>query len=303
MVKQNLASTAQSSKRIEEPRHGLLHATVRIHLHTIILGADIASGNPGHDHPAFHLAQKRFLGALAQQSQLKLAHRPLEPQQQTVVEQPRIVNAIVVNDQRFGHGAQIDQLMPIPVIARQAGCLQSQHRPDLALEHQIQQARKTAALDRTAAGTALILVDDGHGGKTQLPRQLGQFVLPALALQVVANLVHARLAHVNHRHALLVRALDFFSIHRGPPCPPAALRAATGRSVDDSPPLPPPAKGCAPSCWATAVRSDDWIFSSWVCWFELLESHGRETASMRRRKSRNAEKLKNGVGCQSRALQ
>lgn len=80
--------------------------------------------------------------------------------------------------------------------------LTPRHAQLRALEHQIQQARETGSLDRAAARTALIFVNDRHCGKTQLAGQLGQLVLPALALQVVMNLVHARLAHINHGPAL-----------------------------------------------------------------------------------------------------
>ena len=106
-----------------------------MHLNSIVLRADITRGHSCHDHAAFDLGQKRFLGPLPQESQLELAHRSFEAQQQSIVEQPWIVDAIVVNDQRLRHSAEIDPLVPIAIIAGQARSLQGEHGPDLALEN------------------------------------------------------------------------------------------------------------------------------------------------------------------------
>ena len=97
MMEQDLPSTAQLRKRSEYPGHGLLHALIRMLLDAIVLGPHISGRNSRHDDPAFDFSQERLLGALPQKPQLKLAHRPFESQEQSIIEQPRIVDAIVVN--------------------------------------------------------------------------------------------------------------------------------------------------------------------------------------------------------------
>ena len=51
--------------------------------------------------------------------QLRLAHRALETQQQTIVEVRRVVDAILVEDQRAGERRELEQAVPVGVVARQ----------------------------------------------------------------------------------------------------------------------------------------------------------------------------------------
>jgi hypothetical protein len=68
---------------------------------------------------AAHLQFESLACTLAQQSQFELTHRALEPEQQAVIERARVVHPVSVDKQRLGQRAQIDQMMPIPVVARQ----------------------------------------------------------------------------------------------------------------------------------------------------------------------------------------
>ena len=54
---------------------------------------------------------------------------PLRPQQQPVIEVGRIIEPILVADQRRGHGADLQQPVPVGVVAGQPGDLQTQHDP------------------------------------------------------------------------------------------------------------------------------------------------------------------------------
>jgi hypothetical protein len=67
---------------------------------------------------------------LPQKAQLVFGHRALQTEQQTVVDQPRIIDTIGINDQRAGKGAQIDQVMPIPAITGEPGGLDAINRAD-----------------------------------------------------------------------------------------------------------------------------------------------------------------------------
>ena len=68
----------------------------------------------------------------AQHVQLRLAHRALQAKHQPVVERPRVIQAIAVADQGVGDGAQVQQPIPVGVVAGQAADLQAEHQPDVA---------------------------------------------------------------------------------------------------------------------------------------------------------------------------
>src|SRR5713226_9181709 len=64
-----------------------------------------------------------------------LSASPLEPQQQPVVEGARVVGAVLVADQGAGHGADLQELMPVGVVAGQPRAFQAQHDPGPAEGH------------------------------------------------------------------------------------------------------------------------------------------------------------------------
>jgi hypothetical protein len=65
--------------------------------------------------------------ALAQEAQLVLGHRPLQPQEQAIIDQARIVRAVRIDHQRADQGAQIDQVMPVAPVPSEAGRLDTKH--------------------------------------------------------------------------------------------------------------------------------------------------------------------------------
>jgi len=67
----------------------------------------------------------------ADQVQLGFGHRALQPEQQSIVEIRRRVDAVGVGDQRRGQRAQVKQLMPIRRTACQPGGLQREDQPDM----------------------------------------------------------------------------------------------------------------------------------------------------------------------------
>lgn len=55
-----------------------------------------------------------------QYMQLRLAHRSFEAEQQTVVEQCRMIDAVGIPDQRVGEASEVDEAVPIGIVARKA---------------------------------------------------------------------------------------------------------------------------------------------------------------------------------------
>lgn len=56
--------------------------------------------------------------ALTHQAKLILRHRAFQSKQQTIVDEPRIIGAIRIDDQRTRKRAKVNQMMPVPAVAR-----------------------------------------------------------------------------------------------------------------------------------------------------------------------------------------
>src|SRR6266702_4483517 len=61
--------------------------------------------------------------------ELSLRHLPLHAQEQAVVKVPRVVEPVFVADQGAGHGTDLQELMPVGVVAGQPGAFQAEHDP------------------------------------------------------------------------------------------------------------------------------------------------------------------------------
>jgi hypothetical protein len=92
---------------------------------------DAAAWQPAAQLAAGGLVADPAVQPCPQDVQLDLGHGALHPQQQPVVEQRRMVDAVSVGDQRVGHPGQIQQPLPVGVVAGQPGALQRQHDPNL----------------------------------------------------------------------------------------------------------------------------------------------------------------------------
>jgi len=163
----------------------------------------------------------------ADQVQLGPRHRPLQPEQQAIVEVARRVDPVLVGDQRPGEGAEVEQLVPVGRGAGKPRNLKREDHADLAepdLGDQLLEAE--AALARCARA-ASVLVDDGDrlGRPVERERPLAQGVLARLRFQVALELRGRRLAHVDDRPPPPMLLADLGLAHRAPPregAPPGA---------------------------------------------------------------------------------
>jgi hypothetical protein len=85
---------------------------------------------------------------LSHQAQFVFRHRSLQPEQQAVVDDSWIVGAIRIDDQGTSERAQIDEMMPIPPVARQTRRLDAVDRPDLARAHHRDKPLEAGTLHR-----------------------------------------------------------------------------------------------------------------------------------------------------------
>jgi len=109
----------------------------------------------------------RCNAALAQEAQLVLGHRPLQPQEQAIIDQARIVRAVRIDHQRADQGAQIDQVVPVAPVPSQAGCLDAKHRARHPRADRSHQFLEAGPLHQSAAGAAEIVVDHGDRGESE----------------------------------------------------------------------------------------------------------------------------------------
>jgi hypothetical protein len=130
--------------------------------------------------------------------QLGLRHRPLQAEQQPVVDRRGVVETVLVADERVGEGAELEEAVPVGVVARQARALEAQHDACLVERDVGNEALEALPICGRRPGLALVDIDDDH--LLALPaegdRPARQVVLASGGLGVVGDLVEAGLAHV-----------------------------------------------------------------------------------------------------------
>jgi hypothetical protein len=136
---------------------------------------------------------------LPQGDQLERAHVALEPQQESVVGLARVVDAVLVGDQRAAQGPQLQELLEVYRRACQAAHLQAEYQADVAQADLGQQALEAATLAGVLAAEALVVVDDQDavGGPAVRGCPLDQLVLAGPGLDVLEDLLQTRLANIN----------------------------------------------------------------------------------------------------------
>ncbi len=115
-----------------------------------------------------------------------------------------MIEAVAVSDQSVGDAAEIEQAVPVGIVARHAGDFEAEHDADVAEGYFRGQAGEPGALGESGAGHAQVFVDDDHlfFGPTQLAGFLDQSILASGGLAVVLDLRRAGLANVDEGRAL-----------------------------------------------------------------------------------------------------
>ena len=108
------------------------------------------------------LVANAAIEARAQHMQFRLAHRALESEQQPVIEQRRVIEAIGIADQRVGEPGKVDQAIPFGIVARQTRDFETEHEADMGERHLGGQPGEAGAGDGAGAGKTEILIDDDH---------------------------------------------------------------------------------------------------------------------------------------------
>ena len=146
----------------EDERDRLLDATIGILLDAIVRRLEVADRHGEEEFAAAGLLLQGLERALAEQRQLHLAHRALHAEQQAIVRMPRIIDAVLVDDQRADQAAELEQRVPVAPVAGEPRRLDRDDGADAPLADRGQQLLEARAGD-AGAGTAEIVVDHLHG--------------------------------------------------------------------------------------------------------------------------------------------
>src|ERR1700757_1417460 len=228
----HLSCTLQFSELSEDKLEGFLHALIRILLYAIATDLHVAGGDTEDQRAAARLLLQRFLRALGEHRQFKFAHCALHPEQQPIVGMARIVDSVLVDDERVDQSTELDQRVPVAAITGKTRRLDREHSADTTLANRCEQPLEAGTRD--AAGRAAeVVVDDLDIAPAELLSAIDETVLAPPALVIVSKLVCCRLPDVDAGAAgeMLSRDLGHRrSLHLTPlPAPPRS-RAAAPRS-------------------------------------------------------------------------
>ena len=141
--------------------------------------------------------------------EFRFAHGALEAEKQPVVEVTGTVDAVLVEDQGVGQGAQFQQPMPVGAVARQPGDFEAEHDAGAPHAHLGDETLEPFPVGR-GAGLAEIGVDDHDavGWPAEGDRPLAERILAAGALGVFEHLAQGGLAHIEEGGAAQVGGGD-----------------------------------------------------------------------------------------------
>jgi len=149
-----LTGTPEFAKFLEHAVQRLLHLTVGDLFQAMLFRADKAHRYFSHDMAMADFLFEGFPRPLTQQAQLIFGHRALHAEDSAIVQLAWIIDAIVIHEPGLRQGTEIDQMVPVPVVPRQAGRFQRYDNPDTPLTHGGQELPKAWALLEPCATTA-----------------------------------------------------------------------------------------------------------------------------------------------------
>src|ERR1019366_8865816 len=120
----------------EVAEYGLYHATHRLIGVEEHLAVPLPPYEPDRKAPAgltsCRLVADPALEPGTEHVQLGFAHRPLHAQREPVVEARRVIEPVRVADERVGQPAEIEEPIPVGVVASETAGLQTESHADLA---------------------------------------------------------------------------------------------------------------------------------------------------------------------------
>src|SRR4029434_2308665 len=120
----------------------------------------------------------------------------LHAKQQPIVGMARIVDSVLVDDERADQSTELDQRMPVAAITGKTRSLDREHSADTAVADRCKQPRE-AGTRETAAGRSQVVCDDFDVAPAKLLGAVDEAVLAPPALMIMRELVGCRLPDVD----------------------------------------------------------------------------------------------------------
>ena len=164
---------------VEDHPHHLLSLLVGVEGQPAAGFAYIADRRVVEQLAAAGLVQSPLVHPEAQEVELGLAHDTLQTQEQTVVEVGRVVQAIVVAQQRPEQAARAHHRDPVRVVASQATGILSKENADMIKAKFREDVLKTWATLNRLSSARLVRVDDldAVAGPAERDGHIGQRIL------------------------------------------------------------------------------------------------------------------------------
>ena len=86
----------------------------------ILFSTNESDRQPSAQFTASRLVADAAVEARTKDVQLGFAHRTLEAKQETIVEQRRVVDAVIVADERVGDPAEFQEAIPVGVVSSES---------------------------------------------------------------------------------------------------------------------------------------------------------------------------------------
>src|SRR6266446_1326410 len=202
--------TALSFEQFEDRSNGALYFLVRIERNLVVV-KNQTNRQREVQFTLVRLVELAAVEARADDVKLCLGERALHAEHKAVVELGRVVTAVLVDYQRAGDGAQLEQTVPVLVRARQARSFEGEDRTDLAHGHIADQRLEVLAIGRLRAGLTEVAVEDSDllRAPAESLRLAHQIVLALGALLVEADLalVDRKSTRLNSSHLVISYAV------------------------------------------------------------------------------------------------
>ena len=150
------------------------------------------------------------------QVEFDLTDRTFEPEQQPVIEAARMIEPIGIRDERIDETTQVEQVVPLTIVAGHARDFGGYDDADVAQSHLGDESIESDASYASTAPTYSKVFIDHHYLRSR-PAQLGgplhQTILQALALLVVQDLAGRGLTNVDRGLASKMGGCDLRAAH------------------------------------------------------------------------------------------
>src|SRR5207253_874129 len=209
------ASRAELAEAVEDGADGTSDGFVGMEADlAILLAPDEPNRQTTPQLATGRLVADAAIEARTQDVEFSLGHGALQPQHQTVVEVAGVIEAVIIGEQRVGDPAQVQQTVPISVVACESGQFQAKDDADVTECHLGREVAETRADGDAVGRGALVFIDDDYlvALPTELERACDELVLASSRLGVTLDLARAGLPHIDDGQALAMGRCDLAEV-------------------------------------------------------------------------------------------